>query len=34
LKIIAENGEDKYFKEQTQLKGNDSSLIGQVIKIA
>jgi hypothetical protein len=32
VEIIAENGEDKLFKEQTQIMGNDSSLIGQVIK--
>ncbi len=30
--IIGENGEDKYFKEQTLLKSNDSSLIAQTIK--
>ena len=29
--IIGENGEDKYFKEQTQLKSNDSALIAQTI---
>lgn len=32
VEIIGENGEDKYFKEQTQLKSNDSSLIAQTIK--
>ncbi len=30
--VIGENGEDKYFKEQTQLKSNDASLIAQTIK--
>jgi hypothetical protein len=30
--VIGENGEDRYFKEQTQLKSNDSSLIAQTIK--
>ena len=32
LEIIGENGEDLYFKEQTQVKSNDSSFIAQVIK--
>ena len=32
VEIIGENGEDRYFKEQTQLKSNDSSLIAQTIK--
>lgn len=32
VEIIGENGEDKYFKEQTQLKSNDSSVIAQTIK--
>ncbi|MGZ3790564.1 MAG: hypothetical protein ACXVLQ_18755 [Bacteriovorax sp.] len=32
VEIIGENGEDKYFKEQTQLKSNDSSLIAQTVK--
>ena len=32
IEIIGENGEDKYFKEQTQLRSNDSSLIAQTVK--
>lgn len=32
VEILGENGEDKYFKEQTQLRGNDSSLIAQTVK--
>lgn len=32
VEILGENGEDKYFKEQTQLKSNDSSLIAQTVK--
>jgi hypothetical protein len=32
VEIIGENGEDRYFKEQTQLKSNDSALIAQTIK--
>ena len=32
LEIIGENGEDRYFKEQTQLKTNDSLVIAQTIK--
>lgn len=32
VEIIGENGEDRYFKEQTQLKSNDSSLISQTVK--
>jgi hypothetical protein len=32
VEIIGENGEDKYFKETTQLKSNDVSLISQTIK--
>lgn len=32
VEIVGENGEDRYFKEQTQLKSNDSSLIAQTIK--
>lgn len=32
VEIIGENGEDRYFKEQTQLRSNDSSLIGQTVK--
>lgn len=32
VEIIGENGEDRYFKEQTQLKSNDSSLIAQTVK--
>ncbi|MDD4974682.1 MAG: hypothetical protein PHY93_10055 [Bacteriovorax sp.] len=32
VEIIGENGEDRYFKEQTQLKSNDGSLIAQTIK--
>lgn len=30
--IIGENGEDRYFKEQTQLRSNDPSLIAQTVK--
>lgn len=30
--VIGENGEDRYFKEQTQLKTNDISLIAQTVK--
>jgi len=30
--VIGENGEDRYFNEQTQLKSNDSSLIAQTVK--
>jgi hypothetical protein len=30
--IIGENGEDRYFKEQTQLKSTDSALIAQTVK--
>jgi len=32
VEILGENGEDKYFKEQTLLKSNDSSLIAQTVK--
>ena len=32
VEVVGENGEDKYFKEQTQLKSNDSSLIAQTVK--
>lgn len=32
VEIIGENGEDRYFKEQTQLKTNDVTVIGQTIK--
>jgi hypothetical protein len=32
LEVIGENGEDKFFKENTQLKSNDVSLISQTIK--
>jgi hypothetical protein len=32
VEIIGENGEDRYFKEQTQLKSNDVGLISQTIK--
>lgn len=32
VEIIGENGEDRFFKEQTQLKSNDSSLIAQTVK--
>ena len=32
VEIIGENGEDLYFKEQTQLKSNDTALISQIIK--
>ncbi|MDO9181091.1 MAG: hypothetical protein Q7U04_01720 [Bacteriovorax sp.] len=32
VEIIGENGEDRYFKEQTQLKSNDTSMISQTIK--
>ncbi|MFA6237191.1 MAG: hypothetical protein WC635_07685 [Bacteriovorax sp.] len=32
VEIIGENGEDRYFKEQTQVKSNDSSMVAQIIK--
>ncbi len=32
VEVIGENGEDRYFKEQTQLKSNDSSLISQTVR--
>jgi hypothetical protein len=32
LEIIGENGEDRYFKESTQLKSNEVSLISQTVK--
>lgn len=32
VEIIGENGEDRYFKEQTQLKSNDPALISQTVK--
>lgn len=32
VEVIGENGEDRYFKEQTQLKTNDSMIISQTIK--
>ena len=32
VEIIGENGEDKYFKEQTQLKSTDTSVISQTVK--
>ncbi len=32
VEIFGENGEDRYFKEQAQLKSNDISLISQTIK--
>lgn len=32
VEVIGENGEDRYFKEQTQLKTNDTLVIGQTIK--
>lgn len=32
VEIIGENGEDRYFKEQTQLKTTDTGIISQTIK--
>lgn len=32
VEIIGENGEDRYFKEQTQLRTNDPSVISQTVK--
>lgn len=32
VEIIGENGEDRYFKEQTQLKTTDSTVISQTVK--
>jgi hypothetical protein len=32
VEIIGENGEDKYFKEQTQLKSTDPTVISQTVK--
>ena len=32
VEVIGENGEDRYFKEETQLKSNDVSLVAQTIK--
>lgn len=32
VEIIGENGEDRYFKEQTQLKSTDPSVISQTVK--
>ncbi len=32
MEILGDNGEDKYFKEATQLKSNDTALISQTIK--
>ena len=32
VEIIGENGEDRYFKEQTQLKTTDPVVIGQTVK--
>lgn len=32
VEILGDNGEDKYFKESTQLKSNDLGLISQTIK--
>ena len=32
VEIIGENGEDRYFKEQTLLKTTDSSIISQTVK--
>lgn len=32
VEVIGENGEDRYFKEQTQLKTTDSSVISQTVK--
>lgn len=32
VEIIGDNGEDRYFKEQTQLKSTDPSVISQTVK--
>jgi hypothetical protein len=32
LEVIGENGEDRYFKEQTQLRSNDVGIISRTIK--
>lgn len=32
VEVIGENGEDRYFKEQTQLKTTDATVIGQTVK--
>ena len=32
VEIVGENGEDRYFKEQTQLKTTDTSIISQTVK--
>lgn len=32
VEIIGENGEDRYFKEQTQLKSTDPTVISQTVK--
>lgn len=32
VEIVGENGEDRYFKEQTQLRTNDPSVISQTVK--
>lgn len=32
VEIIGENGEDRFFKEQTQLRSSDTSLIAQTVK--
>lgn len=32
VEIIGENGEDRFFKEKTQLRSNDNGLISQTIK--
>ena len=32
VEVIGENGEDRYFKEQTQLKTNDILIISQTVK--
>ena len=32
VEVIGENGEDRYFKEQTQLKTTDSTVISQTVK--
>ena len=32
LEVIGENGEDRYFKEQTQLRSNDVGIISRTVK--
>jgi hypothetical protein len=32
VEVVGENGEDRYFKEQTQLKTTDSAVISQTVK--